>query len=64
MDSARCIPPPSAPIASEEVLLNTLDAFASEAEVRRVDLVKIDVEGAELAVLRGWPRRSRDSSRT
>jgi FkbM family methyltransferase len=40
-------------IASEEVLLNTLDAFVGEAEVRRVDLVKIDVEGAELAVLRG-----------
>ena len=40
-------------VASEEVSLNTLDAFVREADVKRIDLVKIDVEGAELAVLRG-----------
>ena len=40
-------------VASEEVVLNTLDAFVRDSRLRRVDLVKIDVEGAELAVLRG-----------
>ena len=36
-----------------EVELQTLDALVQGQGLRRVDLLKIDVEGAELAVLRG-----------
>jgi FkbM family methyltransferase len=36
-----------------EVPCTTLDAFVKEHAVERVDVVKIDVEGAELAVLEG-----------
>lgn len=39
--------------ASEEVPVTTLDVFAAERELERVDLVKMDIEGAELAALRG-----------
>jgi len=35
------------------VLLTTLDAFAHERGLNRIDLLKVDVEGAELPVLRG-----------
>lgn len=36
-----------------EVTVDTLDAFAKSHGVNRIDLLKIDVEGAELKVLRG-----------
>ncbi len=36
-----------------EVPLTTLDAFCEEEEIERVDAIKIDVEGAELTVIRG-----------
>lgn len=40
-------------VASEEVPLETLDALAGRLSVGRVDVIKIDVEGAELKVLKG-----------
>ncbi|MGH8223107.1 MAG: FkbM family methyltransferase [Woeseiaceae bacterium] len=40
-------------VATEEVLLTTLDVFVREANVQRLDLIKLDVEGAELAALQG-----------
>lgn len=39
--------------AALPVRTTTLDAFAAEVGLRRLDLVKVDVEGAELRVLRG-----------
>jgi FkbM family methyltransferase len=38
----------------------TLDAFAKRSGLQRVDYIKIDVEGAELKVLRGAQRTIRD----
>jgi FkbM family methyltransferase len=43
----------TAAVASEEVPLETLDALVERLSVGRVDVMKIDVEGAELKVLRG-----------
>jgi FkbM family methyltransferase len=43
---------PTTPDA-EEVLITTLDAYASGAGLDRIDLLKIDAEGHDLAVLRG-----------
>lgn len=48
----------------QTVRVTTFDAWAAEARLERVDLVKLDVEGAELEALRGmagalgrrWPR--------
>lgn len=40
-------------IPSGEIELTTLDEYCSVKGVERIDLVKIDVEGAELAVLQG-----------
>lgn len=36
-----------------EIELQTLDQVASESDIQRVDLIKIDVEGAELPALKG-----------
>lgn len=48
---------PELRIASEvdvrEVVLHTLDGWAKEAGVAAIDVLKLDVQGAELAVLRG-----------
>ncbi|HEV2856125.1 MAG TPA: FkbM family methyltransferase [Thermoanaerobaculia bacterium] len=41
------------PVSEHEAPLTTLDAYAAERGVERVDFLKCDVEGAELAVLRG-----------
>lgn len=41
------------PLGSVEIRLETLDAFASENGIELIDLLKIDVEGYELQVLRG-----------
>lgn len=38
-----------------EVSLRTLDSIASEEKLSRIDLLKIDVEGAELRLLQGAP---------
>jgi len=37
----------------EEIQLNTLDNYCEQHAIERLDLIKIDVEGAELDVLRG-----------
>lgn len=42
--------------ATETVRAITLDDYAAEHGIERVDLIKIDVEGAELAVVRGAAR--------
>lgn len=41
------------PARCEEVIAVTLDAYCAEHGVTRIDLLKVDVEGAELQVLRG-----------
>jgi FkbM family methyltransferase len=41
------------PVGSEEVTATTLDDYCAERRVSRIDLLKIDVEGAEYDVLRG-----------
>lgn len=38
---------------TEDVLTDSLDAFLSQAGINRVDLIKIDVQGAEELVLQG-----------
>jgi FkbM family methyltransferase len=38
---------------TEDVVTDSLDAFLSQAGINRVDLIKIDVQGAEELVLRG-----------
>jgi FkbM family methyltransferase len=41
------------PVRHEEVEATTLDAYCAAGNISRIDLLKIDVEGAELQVLRG-----------
>lgn len=41
------------PLGAAEIRLETLDAFAAKNGVDSIDLLKIDVEGYELQVLRG-----------
>ena len=41
------------PHGTETVKITTLDAYVREKNLRRVDFIKLDVEGAELDVLRG-----------
>ena len=40
-------------VNGDSVRLETLDAYCAEAGVERIDLLKVDVEGHELAVLHG-----------
>jgi FkbM family methyltransferase len=42
--------------AAREVALTSLDDYAAAAGLQRADLVKIDVEGFEAAVLKGAPK--------
>lgn len=41
------------PLGSVKIRLETIDAFAAEKRIESIDLLKIDVEGYELQVLRG-----------
>jgi FkbM family methyltransferase len=41
------------PIGSQLVKVSTLDTFAKENQIESIDLVKIDTEGFDLAVLQG-----------
>lgn len=41
------------PTDATEVMVERLDHYADENDLLRVDFVKMDVEGAELAVLKG-----------
>ncbi|UPY35788.1 FkbM family methyltransferase [Sediminicoccus sp. KRV36] len=45
--------PQEGSVPSEQVVTRTLDSILEEAGVTRLDLIKMDVEGLELAVLRG-----------
>jgi len=44
---------PSGTCDSEEVTVRTVDGFASDNQIERIDLLKIDTEGFDLEVLRG-----------
>lgn len=44
---------PNNPVGTETVELRTIDGFASENEISRIDLLKIDAEGADLDILVG-----------
>lgn len=46
---------------AETVLLKTLDGYSSEQGIKQIDLLKIDVEGHELAVLKGAARMLEES---
>lgn len=50
------VPPEGAAQRTEEVGLTTGDAFLTERSLHAIDFVKIDVEGHEVAVLRGLGR--------
>ncbi len=45
-----------APKSTEQVAITTLDAWAEGEGIERVDALKVDVQGAELDVLRGGDR--------
>jgi FkbM family methyltransferase len=52
----RRVGTPSAQHEQESVVLRTLDDYCADAGIDEVDFVKIDVEGHELAALRGASR--------
>ncbi|EIM78862.1 FkbM family methyltransferase [Nitritalea halalkaliphila LW7] len=39
--------------ALEEIVLDTLDAVCKAQGIKRIDFIKIDIEGAELSALKG-----------
>ena len=45
--------PEAGSAVSIEIPVETLDAYTAEEGLRRVDLIKLDVEGAELSVVKG-----------
>lgn len=52
---------------TQRCAMTTVSALMAEHDLERIDLLKIDVEGAELDVLRGirpedWPRISQASA--
>jgi FkbM family methyltransferase len=51
---------PATPVAQQRIRGVTLDDYSSEHGVERIDLLKLDVEGAELEVLRGAARLLRE----
>jgi FkbM family methyltransferase len=56
MEARETRRPPLRPTGGEDVPAVTLDQYCAEKGVARIDLLKIDVEGAELAVLDGAGR--------
>lgn len=50
--------PPSA--ALEQVSIDTLDNFCERHDIQRIDLLKIDTEGSDMAVLQGAERLLRE----
>jgi FkbM family methyltransferase len=48
-------------VGKETIMVMTLDEFAKEHELTTIDLIKIDVEGVELEVLRGGRETLRDA---
>ncbi|MGB3905741.1 MAG: FkbM family methyltransferase [Anaerolineae bacterium] len=48
------------PVGTEKVLATTIDSYCEENGISRIDLLKIDVEGAEYQVLRGARRMLQD----
>jgi hypothetical protein len=49
-------------ILTEQVASSTLDRYVLENKVEKIDLLKVDVEGAELSVLRGGERLLREKA--
>jgi FkbM family methyltransferase len=47
---------PDAPLGEETVRITTVDDFAAEQNIDRVDLLKVDAEGFDLEVLKGAGR--------
>ena len=43
-------------LGHEDVVVDTLDQFAADAGIQRIDLLKVDAEGFDLEVLRGADR--------
>jgi len=43
-------------VGYEDVITTTLDAYVAQHRIERVDLIKMDIEGAELLALRGGER--------
>lgn len=56
LDTWRSIDYRTGPIRTERVPVITLDDYAQDARLERVHLLKIDVQGLELSVLRGAER--------
>lgn len=50
----------AAAAAVEQVDMNTLDAFCAGQSIERIDLLKVDAEGADLQVLQGAGRLFRE----
>lgn len=50
------------PISREEVSAMTIDEYCESKQVGRIDLLKIDVEGAELQVMQGATRMFKSKS--
>lgn len=53
LENRACNAPTIAPRFVEQIDVTTLDSFCAGASLSAIDLLKIDVEGFELAVLRG-----------
>jgi FkbM family methyltransferase len=53
VDAARASPAATPTGHEEQVAVTTVDDIVAEYELQRVDLLKLDIEGGELAALRG-----------
>jgi len=57
---AKYYPESSQNIGQVEIEVQTLDAFCDKEGITEIDILKLDVEGAELKVLNGASKRLRD----